>query len=171
MRIVLILPFLAIFFQLKAQSTDRQLIYGTWQIEAIALDTIKLPLISVENFTKSVIQSKLKLGKPPKQREADSISLAFTAAILHAQFQRLQLTITNNSEWIFNYYVELMGDDRPNIVPTRFAFRSDKNLLLIDDNWREEVIHLISLNEKELVFEGLSQALGVKLYFNRIEAD
>lgn len=156
---------------LKAQATNKQLIYGNWHIEAIALDTVKLPLTSADDFTKALVKSKLRPSKPSKQRENDSTSLAFTAAILHAQFYKLQLSIGQNAEWVFNYYVELMGDDRPNIIPMRFAFRTDKIILLIDDNWREETLQLLALTEDEMVFEGLSQALGVKLYFRKVKKE
>jgi len=168
MRQVILFLLLTVSFWSKAQNTNRQLLHGQWQIEAIALDTVKLSLSSADDFTKALIQSKLKPSKPFKQRENDSTSLALTAAILHAQFNRLQLNITNNSEWIFNYYVELLGEDRPNVISMRFAFKTDRKLLLIDENWREEVLHLLELDENELVFTGLSHALGVTFYFKRV---
>jgi hypothetical protein len=66
MRLGLLLFLLVTNFLLKAQATNKQLIYGTWQIEAIALDTVKLPLAEAEEFTKTVLKSKLKPGKPSK---------------------------------------------------------------------------------------------------------
>jgi hypothetical protein len=72
---------------------------------------------------------------------------------------------------MFNYYVELMGDDRPNVTPMRFTFKTDKRLMLIDENWREETLNLLLLTENELVFDGLSQAIEVKLYFKRLEVE
>jgi hypothetical protein len=168
MRLGLLLFLLVTNFLLKAQATNKQLIYGTWQIEAIALDTTRLPLVSADEFARYVIKSKLKPGKSSKQRENDSTSLALTAAILHAQFHRLEIVIDSNSRWVFNYHVELMGDDRPNIIPMRFAFKTDKKIMLIDEDWREETLNLLELRANELVFDGLSQAIGVKLYFKRL---
>jgi hypothetical protein len=43
--------------------------------------------------------------------------------------------------------------------------------MLIDENWREETLNLLALTENELVFDGLSQAIGVKLYFKRLEVE
>lgn len=171
MRLGLLLLLLVTNFLLRAQATNKQLIYGTWQIEAIALDTLKLPLAEAGEFTKMVLKSKLKPGKSSKQRENDSTSLALTAAILHAQFHRLEIVIDSNSRWVFNYHVELMGDDRPNIIPMRFAFKTDKKIMLIDEDWREETLNLLELTANELAFDGLSQAIGVKLYFKRLMSE